>query len=131
MNVESGNERQARQERRDEKLRKKKERMSKHGKSLARVYGDAMVYGDARVYGDVKDGPVRDFVLEDIIRDWFSSKARRARYSLDDLMDGTEKATRQLYKDMQEEGLVGPDEFDQFMLSFSEYSKTVREQMQD
>lgn len=32
-----------RQERREKKLRKKKERMPKHGKNLARVYMDAIV----------------------------------------------------------------------------------------
>ena len=32
-----------RQERRDKKLRKKKERMPKHGKSLARTYMDAIL----------------------------------------------------------------------------------------
>ena len=31
------------QERRDKKLRKKKERMPKHGKSLARTYMDAIL----------------------------------------------------------------------------------------
>jgi hypothetical protein len=32
-----------RQERRDKKLKKKRERMSKHGKNLARVYMDAII----------------------------------------------------------------------------------------
>jgi hypothetical protein len=32
-----------RQERRDKKLKKKRERMSKHGKNLARVYVDAIL----------------------------------------------------------------------------------------
>ena len=32
-----------RQERRDKKLRKKRERMPKHGKNLARVYVDAIL----------------------------------------------------------------------------------------
>jgi hypothetical protein len=32
-----------RQERRDKKLKKKRERMSKHGKNLARVYMDAIL----------------------------------------------------------------------------------------
>ncbi len=31
------------QERRDKKLRKKRERMAKHGKNLARVYMDAIL----------------------------------------------------------------------------------------
>jgi hypothetical protein len=32
-----------RQERREKKLRKKRERMSKHGKNLAKVYMDAVI----------------------------------------------------------------------------------------
>jgi hypothetical protein len=32
-----------RQERREKKLKKKQERMSKHGKNLARVYMDAII----------------------------------------------------------------------------------------
>jgi hypothetical protein len=32
-----------RQERREERLRKKRERMPKHGKSLARIYRDAIL----------------------------------------------------------------------------------------
>ncbi|MGD9394758.1 MAG: hypothetical protein PVJ81_07400 [Dehalococcoidia bacterium] len=32
-----------RQERREKKLKKKRERMSKHGKNLARVYMDAII----------------------------------------------------------------------------------------
>ncbi|HEY51793.1 MAG TPA: hypothetical protein G4O20_08330 [Dehalococcoidia bacterium] len=34
---------ETRQERREEKLRKKREQMKKHGKSLARVYMDAIL----------------------------------------------------------------------------------------
>ena len=34
---------ETRQERREKKLKKKQERMSKHGKSLARVYLDAII----------------------------------------------------------------------------------------
>ena len=34
---------ETRQERRDKKLKKKKERMPKHGKSLARTYMDAIL----------------------------------------------------------------------------------------
>ncbi|MGD9116728.1 MAG: hypothetical protein PVJ61_06080 [Dehalococcoidia bacterium] len=34
---------ETRQERREQKLRKKRERMSKHGKNLARVYMDALM----------------------------------------------------------------------------------------
>ncbi len=34
---------ETKQERRDKKLRKKKERMPKHGKSLARTYMDAIL----------------------------------------------------------------------------------------
>ncbi len=34
---------ETRQERREKKLRKKRERMPKHGKSLARVYMDAVL----------------------------------------------------------------------------------------
>jgi len=34
---------EAKQERRDKKLRKKRERMPKHGKNLARVYMDAVM----------------------------------------------------------------------------------------
>ena len=38
---EKGKENVTRQERREEKLRKKKERMAKHGKGLAKVYTDS------------------------------------------------------------------------------------------
>ena len=34
---------ETRQERREKKLRKKQERMPKHGKSLARIYMDALL----------------------------------------------------------------------------------------
>jgi len=34
---------ETRQERREKKLRKKRERMSKHGKNLARIYMDAIL----------------------------------------------------------------------------------------
>jgi len=34
---------ETRQERREKKLRKKRERMPKHGKSLARIYMDAVL----------------------------------------------------------------------------------------
>jgi len=34
---------ETRQERRDKKLRKKQERMPKHGRSLARIYMDAIL----------------------------------------------------------------------------------------
>ena len=39
----SQDEMNTRQERREKKLKKKRERMSKHGKSLARVYMDAIM----------------------------------------------------------------------------------------
>ena len=42
MNNESVD-RETRQERRDKKLKKKRERMPKHGKNLARVYMDAIL----------------------------------------------------------------------------------------
>lgn len=35
--------RDTRQERREKKLRKKRERMSKHGKNLAKIYMDAIM----------------------------------------------------------------------------------------
>ncbi len=34
---------ETKQQRRDKKLKKKRERMSKHGKNLARVYMDAII----------------------------------------------------------------------------------------
>ena len=34
---------ESRQERREKKLKKKRERMSKHGKGLARIYRDAIL----------------------------------------------------------------------------------------
>jgi hypothetical protein len=37
------NQEETRQERREKRLRKKRERMPKHGKSLARVYRDAVL----------------------------------------------------------------------------------------
>lgn len=37
------NEAETKQERREKKLKKKRERMSKHGKNLARVYMDAIL----------------------------------------------------------------------------------------
>jgi hypothetical protein len=37
------NEFETRQERREKKLRKKRERMPKHGKNLARIYVDAIL----------------------------------------------------------------------------------------
>jgi hypothetical protein len=39
----SNDEVETRQERREKKLQKKRERMAKHGKSLARVYMDAIM----------------------------------------------------------------------------------------
>ncbi len=39
----SNDEVETRQERREERLKKKKERMPKHGKNLARVYMDAIL----------------------------------------------------------------------------------------
>jgi hypothetical protein len=39
----TNNEAETRQERREKKLKKKQERMPKHGKSLARVYMDAIL----------------------------------------------------------------------------------------
>jgi len=39
----SQDEPKTRQERREKKLKKKRERMSKHGKNLARVYMDAII----------------------------------------------------------------------------------------
>ena len=42
MNRKSGN-METRQERREQKLRKKRERMPKHGKNIARVYIDAVM----------------------------------------------------------------------------------------
>ncbi|MBA7606292.1 hypothetical protein ES703_13440 [subsurface metagenome] len=38
-----GSEMETRQERREKKLKKKRERMLKHGKNLARVYIDALM----------------------------------------------------------------------------------------
>ena len=37
------NQEETRQERREKRLRKKRERMPKHGKSLARIYRDAIL----------------------------------------------------------------------------------------
>ena len=42
MNSEPGN-KETRQERREKKLKKKRERMPKHGKNLAKVYLDALM----------------------------------------------------------------------------------------
>ena len=39
----SNNEAETKQERREKKLQKKRERMAKHGKNLARVYIDAIM----------------------------------------------------------------------------------------
>ena len=39
----SDDEVETKQERRDKKLKKKRERMSKHGKNIARVYMDAIM----------------------------------------------------------------------------------------
>ena len=39
----SDNETETKQERREKKLKKKRERMAKHGKSLARIYMDAIL----------------------------------------------------------------------------------------
>jgi hypothetical protein len=39
----SNDEVETRQERREKKLKKKRERMAKHGKSLARIYMDAIM----------------------------------------------------------------------------------------
>jgi hypothetical protein len=39
----TNNEAETKQERREKKLKKKQERMPKHGKSLARVYMDAIL----------------------------------------------------------------------------------------
>lgn len=39
----SHNEAETRQERREKKLRKKRERIAKHGKNLAKVYMDAIL----------------------------------------------------------------------------------------
>jgi hypothetical protein len=39
----TNNEAETKQERREKKLKKKRERMPKHGKSLARVYMDAIL----------------------------------------------------------------------------------------
>ena len=39
----SGEDEETRQERREKKLRKKRERMPQHGKNLARVYIDAIL----------------------------------------------------------------------------------------
>ena len=39
----SDNELESRQERREKKLRRKRERIAKHGKNLARVYMDAIM----------------------------------------------------------------------------------------
>jgi hypothetical protein len=39
----SNNEAETRQERREKKLKKKRERMPKHGKNLARIYMDAIM----------------------------------------------------------------------------------------
>jgi len=43
MNNKLPNNVETRQERREKKLRKKQERMPKHGKNLARVYMDAIL----------------------------------------------------------------------------------------
>jgi hypothetical protein len=43
VNALSSNGAETRQERREKKLRKKKERMAKHGKGLARTYMDAIM----------------------------------------------------------------------------------------
>jgi len=39
----SNDEAETRQERREQKLKRKRERMAKHGKSLARIYMDAIL----------------------------------------------------------------------------------------
>ncbi len=39
----SDDELETKQQRRDKKLKKKRERMSKHGKNIARVYMDAII----------------------------------------------------------------------------------------
>jgi hypothetical protein len=39
----SGNKIETRQERREKKLKKRRERMSQHGKGLARIYRDAIL----------------------------------------------------------------------------------------
>jgi hypothetical protein len=39
----AGNDVETRQERREKKLKKKRERMPKHGKNLARIYMDAVM----------------------------------------------------------------------------------------
>lgn len=39
---EAGNHEETRQQRRDQKLKKKKERIAKHGKGLAQIYRDAV-----------------------------------------------------------------------------------------
>ena len=41
--VESDNNPETRQERRERKLKKKKERISQHGKSLVKIYRDAVL----------------------------------------------------------------------------------------
>jgi hypothetical protein len=41
--VDENPKKKTRQERREERLRKKREKMPKHGKSLARVYRDAIL----------------------------------------------------------------------------------------
>jgi hypothetical protein len=43
---------ETRQERREKKLKKKRERMAKHGKSLARIYMDAIIKRLKRQGGD-------------------------------------------------------------------------------
>lgn len=67
----------------------------------------------------------RDYCLEGIIRDWFSQENNRQRYNLDYLMHGSDHAYSMLYSDMCEEGVIGPEDFDQLMLSYAEYSKTL------
>jgi len=42
MANEAANHEKSRQERRDDKLRKKKERIAKHGKGIAQMYRDAI-----------------------------------------------------------------------------------------
>ncbi|MFC1917749.1 hypothetical protein ACFLXH_03750 [Chloroflexota bacterium] len=43
MSRESENHAETRQERREKKLRKQKERIRKHGKTLAQIYRDALI----------------------------------------------------------------------------------------
>ena len=50
------NHKETRQERREEKLRKKKERVKKHGRSLARIYKEAILKQINKLRAEKKKG---------------------------------------------------------------------------